>query len=262
MLETLKLYRNYYQVEDTFSLIGKMEKISNKKLGTDELKMHLKHRDYGKYNTKIKEIAERVKQNRFIITDAKSELHINPFVGFDEKELEESRKKYLSERFELIQELIKYKKWDKLKTLLRYIEYYDISECSINVSYERDFLTRCEKLMQEMPSSIDSTIREMVSALQEKVKQKRDYLTIKEQSKDLWMEYKNINDFNNPILKKTQELFLQLLYLVGYKKENIDRCKSDIKASAEKVFISADGKIASPRSVVDERTERRHCSPP
>jgi hypothetical protein len=223
-----------------------MEKISNKKLDINGLQNALEQEDYDKFRGLIKKMAEDVRLGEFISTDTKSEFNLDPFVGFSKEDIEKNQKAYLQQTLDYIQKLAQHEKWDRLKIAVRHMEYYNIPNCT-----QKDFLNQCSKLQSRMSPIKDASIREVLSHLEKRAMIRLEDLSKKEISKDLWSTIVEVKNFNNPILKKTQDLFFQVLHLIAYKTENIARCLTEIKSQNKNSFIESDGKITIARASLE-----------
>lgn len=246
MINNINQYHNYCLSQEILSLIKEMEGIANKKFDTEELQNVLDNNDYNKFTILIKKIVEDVQQSKFIHTNKKSELHLDPFFDLSSEEKEKVQERYLKQELDYIQELAKYKKWDKLKIVARHLEYDIIPNCE-----QKEFLLQCSELLSTLPQIEDASAKEFLCLLQKSAQISLDNLSRKEISKDIWSTIEEVKDFDNPILKKTQNLFFQLLYLIAYKQENITRCFEDIKAQNKDSFIESNGRITITRASLE-----------
>ena len=245
-INDIKQYQNYCLTQEIFSLIKEIEKISNKKFDINGLQNALEQEDYDKFRGLIKKMAEDVRLGEFISTDTKSEFNLDPFVGFSKEDIEKNQKAYLQQTLDYIQKLAQHEKWDRLKIAVRHMEYYNIPNCT-----QKDFLNQCSKLQSRMSPIKDASIREVLSHLEKRAMIRLEDLSKKEISKDLWSTIVEVKNFNNPILKKTQDLFFQVLHLIAYKTENIARCLTEIKSQNKNSFIESDGKITIARASLE-----------
>ena len=68
-------------------------------------------------------------------------------------------------------------------------------------------------------------------------------LEIKERSKKHWTVFDGIKNYDNPILQKTQELFLRTLQVIGQSDNALKQCEANSNTNKNKVFMNENGEI-------------------
>ncbi len=238
--ETVR-YSSYYQIQETNSLIEKMETISQMNLHKEDLQKCLDKKDYRQYDETLEKIAVSVEANNLLAFDKKN--HIDFTTAFPLKERMAMRKNYFKDSLDYMKKLINCKNWKKMEKLLRHIEYYDVPFCSLELEFKKEFLNKCLELLSIAEPVADGVVVNLISEVQKSIENHLALLKEREQSKKHWSLFVDDKEYDNPILQKTQELFLRTLQVMGQSKEALKQCDAECNTNENNVFIGKNGVI-------------------
>ena len=243
LLQNKHDFKNYYQIQEAYAIIKKMESIANKNFGIEELRKHIQNNEHDKYDAKIDQIINFVEQSKkfYFKDDSIRGISFPESLSFEE--IEQRRKKYLDKSLHYVKVLINSKKWKRLQKVLRSIEYHEISECSLDFSCDKDFLKHCSELPSLYSAKVNEAISECITKVKEAADQQLKILEIKERSKKHWTVFDGIKNYDNPILQKTQELFLRTLQVIGQSDNALKQCEAHSHTNKNKVFMNENGEI-------------------
>ena len=262
-----------YQVEEIFALIEKIQTLNNAIYSSkadipfSSLKKIVENQNINLFHKKIEDISKVFLQNRDIVYDIPPNNSTLDFIipedntKVNESELIEKRREYFCQIKSFLCKLIKYKNWRRIKNFLNVLEYNEIYNCSFKYKCDFEFLEYCIQLSSLFPKDTPTSLNEYINSITKTAQQKIKILRMEEKTARHWSIFNDINENNNPVLKKTKELFVKTIQFIGESEDLLnDLNTKQVKKSNNKTqtLIDKDGTLGLPRKDIGKRM--KDCS--
>ncbi len=188
-------------------------KASNKDLeffDSEKLWEHINLREFDEFNAKANQMKQII--DKYILFYYPKDHNLNYDLFRNEKEKKEYSK-FLYKRKAFLEELIKEENIDKLKSILKRIEYFELPDINFDeppLKYYSDYLKYIESLDVKCKKFDNSEIHQLAQKIHNKINEKRQDAALEYDKKSVDV-FKNENTYESFLIKYTKKFLLSTI---------------------------------------------------